>query len=285
MKPIDLARLFLLAALWGSSYLFLRIATPVLGIFFVVGLRIVLAACVLGVYGALTHQINFKSRWQSYLLLGLLNNAIPFLLIAIAVIYLNASIAAILNATTPLFTAIVSALWLKEPLTKRKVMGLLLGVVGVAVLVGWNPLVRSYQVLLGIVSALIAAFAYALGAVYVRYQFRQNRPTEIATGQLIGSSILLMPLTVATVPKIMPSLEVIVAVVLLAIACTTFAYLLYFQLIANAGATQAATVTFLVPVFSLLFGVVFLGEPVNSGLIIGMIIILLSIRLSLGTTK
>jgi drug/metabolite transporter (DMT)-like permease len=125
MKPIDLARLFVLAALWGGSYLFIRIAAPVLGVFFTISLRVIFAACALGLYGAFTQQLsNLKSRWQSYLLLGLLNNAIPFILIALAVVNLNASVAAILNATTPLFTAVVAAIWLKEPLDKRKIVGL-----------------------------------------------------------------------------------------------------------------------------------------------------------------
>ncbi|AFZ30258.1 protein of unknown function DUF6 transmembrane [Gloeocapsa sp. PCC 7428] len=284
MKPIDLARLFLLAALWGSSYLFIRITAPVLGVFFTISLRVIIAACALGLYGVLAQQLStLKTRWLSYLLLGLLNNVIPFILIAIAIVNLNASIAAILNATTPLFTAIVAAIWLKEPLNKRKIVGLLLGIVGVAILVGWSPLLLSLSVILGGLSALIAALFYGIAAVYARRRFRHNRATETAIGQLVGSSVLLIPVTFTSIPNTVPSTEVILAVITLAIACTAFAYLLYFQLIAKAGATQAATVTFLIPVFSLLFGKTLLGEPVNFGLIIGLITILLSIWLVFNT--
>lgn len=283
MKPIDLARLFVLAALWGGSYLLIRIAAPVLGVFFTISLRVIIAACALGLYGVFAQQSNLKSRWQSYLLLGLLNNAIPFILIALAVVNLNASVAAILNATTPLFTAIVAAIWLKEPLDKRKIVGLSLGIIGVAILVGWSPLPLSLPVILGGLSALIAALFYGIAAVYARRRFMHNRATETAIGQLIGSSVLLIPVTFTSIPNTIPSTEIILAIVTLAIACTAFAYLLYFQLISNTGATQAATVTFLIPVFSLLFGKSLLGEPVNSGLIVGLITILLSVWLVINT--
>ena len=284
MKPIDLARLFLLAALWGGSYLFIRIAAPVLGVFFTISLRVILAACALVLYAAFTQQLpNLRSRWQSYLLLGLLNNAIPFTLIAFAVVNLNASVAAILNATTPLFTASVAAIWLKERLERRKIMGLLLGIAGVAVLVGWSPLPLSLPAILGGLSALIAALSYGIAAVYARIRFTHNRAIETATGQLVGSSVLLIPVTFTSIPNIIPTGNIILALVTLAIACTAIAYLLYFQLISNSGATQAVTVTFLIPVFSLLFGVILLDEPVNSGLIVGLITILLSVWLVINT--
>lgn len=283
MKPIDLARLVLLAALWGGSYLFVRVAAPVLGVFPTISLRVVLAAFTLIVYSLVTRQsLRLKKGWRSYFLLGLLNNAIPFVLIAVAIVNLNASIAATLNATTPLFTAIVAAVWLKEDLTRRKIAGLLLGVMGVAVLVGWSPLPLSAAVIQGGLFALIAALAYGIAAVYARRQFATNRSIDTTMGQLLASSLLLLPGGVISMPIQMPSIGVILAVLTLAIACTTFAYLLYFQLISSAGATRTATVTFLIPVFSLLFGKVWLNEPVTSGLVIGLLTILFSVWLVIG---
>jgi drug/metabolite transporter (DMT)-like permease len=281
MKPIDLARLFLLAALWGAAFLFIRIAAPVLGVFFTISLRIILAAFALGLSGAIASPSKLKSRWLSYLLLGLFNNVIPFLLLAITVVNLNASIAAILNATTPLFTTIVSAIWLKESLNKRKIVGLSLGIIGVAILVGWSPLLLSPPVILGGLSAIIAALFYGIAAVYARRRFIHEKATETAFGQLAGSSILLIPVALTTIPKTIPAIEIVLAVIVLAIACTAFAYLLYFKLISKIGATEAATVTFLIPVFSLVFGNIFLSEPVNSSLIFGLITILLSVWLIL----
>lgn len=286
MKPIDLARLFLLAALWGGSYLLIRIAVPVLGVFFTMSLRVILAAFVLIVYIWMTQRsFKLENRWRSYFLLGLLNNVIPFVLIAIAVVNLNASIAATLNATTPLFTAIVAAIWLKEELTGQKILGLLLGIVGVAILVGWSPLPLSPAVIVGGILALFAALSYAIAAVYARRQFVTSKPSNTTMGQLIGSSVLLLPVVFVSVPAKIPPIGILLAILTLAIFCTTFAYLLYFQLISSTGATRSATVTFLIPVFSLLFGHLFLGEPVNAGLILGLLIILFSVWLVLGTRK
>jgi drug/metabolite transporter (DMT)-like permease len=286
MKPIDWARLLLLAALWGGSYLFIRLAAPVLGVFFTMSLRVILAAFALIIYGVVTKQsLQFRQSWRSYLLLGFLNNVIPFILIAIAVVNLNASMAAILNATTPLFTAIVAAHQLNESLTKRKLLGLLLGVLGVAVLVGWSPLPLSASVITGILFALIAACSYGFAAVYARRTFANAKAIDTATGQLIGSSLLLLPVAVVSVPNTMPSIGISLSVIVLALACTAFAYLLYFQLIASAGATRSATVTFLIPIFSLLFGTVLLSEPINSGVIVGLAVILLSVWLVIGAKR
>lgn len=280
MKLIDAGRLLLLGALWGGSYLFIRVAAPVLGVFLTIGLRVTIAAVALISFVAVTRQLpDLRKRWRPYLLLGALNNAIPFILIAAAVVTLNASMAAILNATTPLFTAAVAALWLNERLHWQKVGGLLLGIGGVTILVGWSPLPLSPAVIVAAIFALVAALSYGIAAVYARRTFTGSKPIETATGQLIGSSVLLLPVTFVSVPQTVPSVGVVLAVTALALACTAFAYLLYFQLIASAGATRAASVTFLVPAFSLLWGNVLLGEPVNVGIIVGLVAILLSVWL------
>lgn len=217
--------------------------------------------------------------------MGTTNNVIPFLLIASAIVDLNASIAAILNATTPLFTALVATVWLKEPLGWRKTTGLLLGVVGVSILMGWSPLPLSSTVIWAALFALVGALSYAVAAVYARHTFGNTRPVAVAMGQLWGSALLLFPLTAISLPERLPSTTVLVAVIALALVSTAFAYLLYFQLIAGLGATQAATVTFLVPIFSLLWGVLLLGEPITPGLIIGLAVILLAIWLVLYPKK
>ncbi|HEY9662296.1 MAG TPA: DMT family transporter, partial [Allocoleopsis sp.] len=241
----------------------------------------------LSLYGLwVRQQIGLRQQWRSYLLLGFLNNVVPFLLIATAVANLNASIAAILNATTPLFTAIVAAIWLKEPLNGRKITGLILGITGVAILVGWSPLPLSLPVIVGGICALIAAFSYGVAAVYARRTFWQNQPLETAIGQLTGAGVLLLPIAIASSGASSHfSIEIAGAVFILAAACTAFAYWLYFQLIASAGAVRTATVTFLVPIFGLLFGKILLAEPVNLGIIVGLITILLSVWLVIGAKR
>lgn len=283
MKPGNVALLLVLAALWGGSYLCIRVAAPVLGTLPTVALRVSIACVALLAYAAMLRDLpDFRSWWRAFLALGLLNNAIPFVLIAHAVISLNASVAAILNATTPLFTAIVAAIWLGEVFDARRAAGVALGIGGVAIIVGWSPLPVSGRAMLAVAQALVAALSYGLAAVYARRRFAGARSLHTAVGQLAGSSALLVPLAFVAPPTGVPTLRVVVAVLALALACTALGYLIYFHLIANAGATQAATVTFLIPCFSTLWGAMFLDEPLGMGLFVGLAVILGGVWLVIG---
>jgi drug/metabolite transporter (DMT)-like permease len=193
--------LLLLAALWGASYLFFRVAGPVLGPLPLAALRVVLAALGLFVYAlALRHLPDFKTHWRAFLLLGLLNNAIPFTLISSAVNNLNASISAILNATTPLFTVMVAAFWLKEKLTTRRLLGVALGLLGVVVLMGLSPLPITGRAVLAGFEALLASCSYAFAVVYARTRFKGMAPMHTAVGQLCGSSLILKPIDFSFCP-------------------------------------------------------------------------------------
>ncbi len=279
---LDVSLLILLSALWGASYLFMRIAGPALGPVVLMAFRVSIAVAILFAYlGILRQWPDFRRYWKPFLLMGILNNAIPFILIANAVIHLNASIAAILNATTPLFTAVVAAWWIKEPLGARKAIGVVLGMAGVAVLVGWSPLPLTSGVIVAALQALLAAFSYGLAAVHARRQFMGVPPLHAAVGQLSGSTAILLPLGVLWLPQTPPDARVALSVVGLAVACTALAYVMYFRLIATTGATAAATVTFLIPFFSVLWGVMFLGEPLSVGMFVGLGAILSSVWLVL----
>jgi drug/metabolite transporter (DMT)-like permease len=272
--------LIFLAAIWGGSFLFIRIAAPVIGSVFLMAIRVALAAAGLLAYCLMQRSLpNFRKRWKQYLVIGALNNAIPFVLIANAVIALNASLSAILNATTPLFTALVAAVWIGEPFGWRRGMGVLVGLLGVVTLVGFSPIPLSPKVLLAVAQSLLAALSYGLGAVYSRTRFQGANPMHTALGQLSGSTFLLLPLAFFSVPEAPPSLPVTVAVLTLALLCTSFAYLIYFRLISSSGPTTAASVTFLVPFFSILWGVLFLNEPLSLGMFLGLGIILGSVGL------
>jgi drug/metabolite transporter (DMT)-like permease len=272
--------LIFLAAIWGGSFLFIRIAAPVIGSVFLMAVRVALAAAGLLAYSLLHRSLpNFRDYWRQYLVIGALNNAIPFILIANAVIDLNASLSAILNATTPLFTALVASVWIGEPFGRRRGFGVFLGLLGVAVLVGFSPIPVSSKVFLAVAQSLLAALSYGLGAVYTRTRFQGANPMHTALGQLSGSTFLLLPLAFLSVPATPPTVTVILAVLTLALLCTSFAYLIYFRLISSAGPTTAASVTFLVPFFSILWGVLFLNEPLSLGMFLGLGIILGSVGL------
>jgi drug/metabolite transporter (DMT)-like permease len=273
----------LLGAIWGRSFLFIRVAVPALGPFVLMELRVGLAAAALALLAVAVSRLSkLRFRWKELLILGAVNAAIPFSLIAASEINLTASLAAILNATTALFAAVVATVWMGEALTRGKAAGLVMGVVGVAVLVGWTPIALNGLVLMSVGASLVAAFSYALGGVYARRAFAGTPPLTLAIGQQMGAAMLLVPLAGASVPAEAPSMPVTLSALALALLCTAVAYLLYFYLISSVGPTKTLTVTFLSPVFGALFGVLFLDELVGVGTCVGLVIILTSVALAIG---
>lgn len=280
MQLRELGMLVLLAAIWGASYLFLRVAAPVLGALVLIDARVLLAGVVLWVYAlALGRAPALRARWRSVVWLGVINAALPFVLIASATVYLHASFAVIVNATTPIFTAIVAAVWLQEPFTWRKVLGLCLGIVGVSVLVGWTPLALNPMVVGAIIMALTGALCYGIGGVYTRVAFKGMMPLDLAIGQQLAAGMTLLPFAAWVMPTTMPDLNVLGALLGLSLLSTAFAYLIYFELIARVGPTKTLSVTFLSPCFGILWGVLFLGEPIYISMWLGLAIILMGVLL------
>ena len=283
MNARELGALILLGALWGASFLFIRVAVPVLGPFVLMELRVGLAAVALALYAAaLARTPELRARWKQFITIGTLNAAVPFSLIATAEIHLTASLAAILNSTTALFAPLVAAAWIGESLVPRQVVGVVSGILGVAVLVGWDPISLNGAVLLSVGAVLAASFSYTLGGVFAKRTFAGVPSITLVIGQQAAAATLLLPLAVATLPAELPSEAVALSVLGLALLCTAAAYLLYFYLIRSVGPTKTLTVTFLIPVFGLLFGVLLLGEPVGIGTLIGLGVILTSVALVTG---
>jgi drug/metabolite transporter (DMT)-like permease len=283
MGARDLGALILLGAFWGASFIFIRVAVPVWGPFVLMDLRVLLAAAAL-VLGAVAvgRLPKLRAHWGRFLVLGFLNAAVPFTLIAASEINLTASLAAILNSTTPLFTAVVAAVWIGEALTPRRIGGLLLGIVGVALVVGWTPVALSPVVLLSVGASLAAALSYGFGGVYAKRAFSGLPPLSMAIGQQTGAGLLLLPPAAVSLSGEAPPFAVVLSVLALALLSTALAYLLYFRLITSVGPTSTLTVTFLVPVFGLLFGALLLNEPVGGGMLVGLGVILSSVALVTG---
>jgi drug/metabolite transporter (DMT)-like permease len=286
LTPRDLAALILLGVLWGASFLFIRVAVPTFGPFPLVESRVALAALALLLYGVAVGRLpKLRAHWREFAVLGFVNSAIPFSLIAFAEIELTASLAAILNSTTVLFTAVVAAVWTGEALTAGKATGVVLGVVGVAVLVGWDPIALTGAVLLSVAAMLLASLSYALGATYAKRAFVGLPPVTMAVGQQSAAAMLLLVPATLSLPEESPSVVAGLAILGLALLSTAVAYLLYFRLIENVGPTSTVTVTFLVPVFGLLFGVLVLGEPFGLGTLLGLAIVLFSVALVTGIPR
>jgi drug/metabolite transporter (DMT)-like permease len=287
MRAKEVAALLALAALWGGSFLFIRIAVPAFGPVVLACLRVILAGVGLLAYAAaLRRSVELRGRWRPFLLLGALNGAIPYSLIATAELHLTASLAVILNATTPLFTALVAAVWLRERLTARTVAGLVAGVGGVAILVGWSPLPLDRVLLLSVGASLAAALSYGLAGVQAKTAFAGTPPLTLAIGQQVGAALLLLPfalpLGVVNLSADLLSAGVIAALVGLALLCTSLGYLLYFYLIVQVGPTRTLSVTFLMPGFGVLWSVVFLREAVWASTFVGLGVILASVVLVTG---
>ncbi|MHB8647892.1 MAG: DMT family transporter [Thermomicrobiales bacterium] len=288
MRIKDVGALLLLAALWGGSFLFMRIAAPVLGPLVMAELRVSIAGIALLVYAAAIHALPaFRAHRPKYLILGALNAAIPYTLIGAAELHLTASLASILNATTPLFTAVVAAIWLNDRLDVKKGIGLILGVVGVAILVGWSPLPLNAVIVLSVGASLAASLSYGLAGVFSKVAFTGMPPLALAIGQQLGASLLLLPLALPTAAVTTPTngltVGVAVAVIALALLCTSLAYLLYFSLIASVGPIKTLSVTYLIPAFGILWSALFLHERLHVGTLVGLAIILASVALVTGT--
>ena len=272
-----------LAALWGGSFLFLRVASPVLGPFVTVVLRVSIAAATLILISIVSRRpLDLRRHWRAFLVMGLLNSAIPFSLISAAEVNLSASFGSILNASTTFFTALVAALWLHEPLTRAKIAGIVIGMLGVVVLVGWDPAPLTLTTILSVGAVLIATLSYGLAAVFARTAIKGIASYDFAVGQQLAATVLIFPFALLSAPAVqLPPPSVIVAILGLGILSTAFAYLLYFRLIANLGPTPALSVTFLIPVFGILWGRLFLGESISANLLAGLAIILVGMTLVL----
>ncbi len=287
MRAKDFGALLLLAALWGGSFLFMRVVAPVIGPVLLITARVGIASAALLAYALLSGRLPvLRGHRRLFLVLDAFNGALPYTLFAAAELYLTASIASVLNATTPLFTALIAALWLRERLGAREVIGLCCGFVGVAVLVGWSPLPRSPLLLASIVAALAACCSYGVVNAYIKRTSIGLAPLQLAIGQQLGALVLLLPLAVPITALSGPlppvSITVGLAVLGLALLSTALAYLLFFHLIVNIGPMRTSLVTYLTPVFGILWGALLLREPLRPGMALGAVIIFLSVALTSG---
>ncbi len=294
MRARDIGLLFILAALWGASFLYIRLAVDALGPFALVAARTLIAAAALLIFARLSGRtVTLREHWRQFAILGALNSAIPFVLIAAAEQSITASLASILNATTPLFSAVVAAVWLHDRLTPARIIGLLLGLAGVAVVVGLIRLpgapvgeqavfTLTLDNALAVAMSLGGALFYALGSSYARVRLRGASTYSLAIGQQLAAGLLVLPLAAADPPGGALTPVIIAAVLALALLSTSLAYLIYFTLLARVGPTNTLTVTFLVPFFGIFWGALLLNEQIGWGQIIGMLLIVGSLILVTG---
>jgi drug/metabolite transporter (DMT)-like permease len=278
MSGSDWLLLILLSIVWGGSFFFAKVAIAELPPLTIVLARVVIAAAALHLMVLAVGQRmpSDLPLWRDFLLMGLLNNAIPFSLIFWGQKEIASGLASILNATTPLFTVLVAhAFTADERATPAKLIGVGLGIAGVALMIGLDLISGFGSHLLSELAVLAAALSYAFAGVFGR-RFRGRPPLVVAAGQLTGSSILILPLALLIDRPWLgdnPSLGVWAALIGLALLSTALAYVIFFRILARAGATNLLLVTFLIPVSALLLGVAFLAERVTAHQLLGMLLI------------
>jgi drug/metabolite transporter (DMT)-like permease len=282
MQTSSLIRLLILAAIWGGSFILMRIGVAILGPVMLIESRVVLAALfLLGVGAVMRKRLNAREHWKHYLVIGLFNSALPFLLFAYAAQTLTASLLSILNATSPIWGAVIGATWTRQPLSLKTVLGLFLGVAGVSVLVGFDTAALQPGAGIAVIAALTGAFSYGIATTYAK-SAKQVDPFSNAHGSMWAAAFLIAPGIPFSMTHPTPGADIMLLVLALGIVCSGIAYLLYFRLIADIGATSALTVTFLIPVFGILWGNLLLGESITLHTMAGTVIVIVGTALVTG---
>lgn len=277
----------LLAAIWGASFLFTRMATVEFGPVPTAGLRVAIAATSLFPMLWLRGLTPLLRRnWRAIFVVGLLNSAIPFACFAFALLAITTGLSSILNATVPLFGAVVAWLWLKDRPARSRVLGLVVGFAGVAML-AWDqatfkPDASGIAPGWAVLACLLATMCYAIAASATKRYLGGMPALVTAAGSQIAATVALALPTIWLWPTRLPSAHAWLGLVMVGVACTGIAYVLYFRLIEHAGPARALAVTFVVPVFAVIYGTAFLGESVSGWMLFCGAVIVCGTALSTG---
>jgi len=283
MSPAEVLQVLAMAAVWGSSFLFLRVATPDFGPVPLIAIRVGLSALFLlpVLLARPAWRAEFRANAGKLCLLGLINAAIPFPLFAYSTLFVTAGFASIINATAPLFAALIASVWLRDRITTGGIAGLVIGFSGVLLLVGGLPDIHP-AALLAIAGALFASCLYGVSASFVK-KYLADVNTWVTTAASFGfAALLLVPLAIIRWPAAPPASTSWAAALVLAVVCTAIPNIYYFRLVLRVGPGKAMSVAFLIPVFGMLWGALLLGERVTFGMLAGCAVILLGTSLVIG---
>ncbi|MBM7345523.1 DMT family transporter [Pantoea coffeiphila] len=293
MRQGDMGRLLLLAAIWGASFLFMRVATPVFGSLNTAFLRVFFGCLgLVALLLILRVKFTFNGKALPAVLLGVINSAVPFVMYCLAAKWLPAGYSAILNATTPLMGVLIGGLLFSEQFTLRKLSGVVLGLAGIVLLTTTGSLALTHDVLLGIAACLVATACYAMAGFLTKKWIGDRGGLDaklVALGSQMGATLFMLPIFITSV-AVQPAMDwqhpgVWLCVLALGLVCTAWAYILFFRLIADIGPLKTLTVTFLIPPFGVLWGYLFLGETISSGFIGGGLVIIVAVWLVTGSVK
>lgn len=280
----------LLAAIWGASFMFMRMGARELGAFATAGVRVGIAALfLLPILLLRGHGAALRQHWKLTFAVGILNSAIPFACFSYALLSISTGLSSILNATVPLFGAVIAWLWLNDRPTGSRMVGLAVGFAGVALLAwdkaSFQPDASGNASGWAVLACLLATLCYGIAASFTK-RYLSGVPSLVsATGSQLGAAIGLLPLAWWFWPEHTVSLDAWLAVMALGVLCTGVAYILYFRLIERAGPARALSVTFAIPVFALIYGVLLLGEVVTPWMLLCGVVIVAGTSLSSGLVR
>jgi drug/metabolite transporter (DMT)-like permease len=278
---VDILRLLSLAAIWGASFLFMRIIAPVIGTIPTAFFRVSIAFVGLLVILALMRiDWNFRGKLKAVMVLGLINSGVPATLYSLAAQVLPAGYSAIFNATTPLMGVLIGGLFFREPLTAAKVSGVFLGLMGVAILTRAGPVAFDMQLLMGALACLLATTCYGFAGFLTRRWLDHQGGLDSrlsALGSMFGATLFLLPLfgysVITHPPASWGGWSVWLSLLGLGLVCTALAYILYFRLLSSIGPVKSMTTTFLIPPFGVLWGALLLDEPLGMAHVYGGVLI------------
>jgi drug/metabolite transporter (DMT)-like permease len=281
VSPSVLLSLLYCGAAFGGAFLFMRLAAPELPALLVAFGRITIAVVILLPFAGRARLLAMRSQWRHYVVVGFFMAAAPFALFAFAERSLTAGLGSIINATTPLWTAMILAAWVRQVPAPRRIAAIAVGFVGVGVIVGLEGIQLAPGALLGVIAATLGAASYGLALTYMRRRVPPQAPLQLALGQLIAASIMLAPFALLTAGDAEPSSEALVAILGLGLFSTAIAWPILFRLNRDVGPMATSTVTFLNPVFGSLWGALFLGEAVSPTFLVGALLVFVSLMLIL----
>lgn len=281
MNPVDILRLLSLAAIWGASFLFMRIIAPVIGTIPTAFFRVSIAASGLLVILALMRiSWDFSGKFKTVLLLGVINSGIPATMYSVAAQVLPAGYSAIFNATTPLMGVLIGGVFFSEKLSPAKIAGVCLGLFGVGILTRAGPVAFDLELLMGALACLLATTCYGFAGFLARRWLDQQGGLDSrlsALGSMLGATLFLLPLfgysAISQPPASWGGWSVWLSLLGLGLVCTAFAYILYFRLLSSIGPVKSMTVTFMIPPFGVLWGALFLDEPLSMAHVYGGVLI------------
>ena len=281
MRPVDTLYLLGLAAIWGASFLFMRIIAPEIGAVPTAFFRVSIAAAgLLVILAAMRVRWDFQGKFKTVLLLGVINSGIPASMYSVAAQVLPAGYSAIFNATTPLMGVLIGGLFFHERLTPSKVAGVSLGLLGVGILTRAGPVAFDLDLLMGALACLLATTCYGFAGFLARRWLDQRGGLDSrlsALGSMLGATLFLLPVfaynAISHPPASWGGWQVWVSLLGLGLVCTALAYILYFRLLSSIGPVKSMTVTFMIPPFGVLWGALLLDEPLSMAHVYGGVLI------------